>query len=434
MSDPGTPIGGGFFESLLGDFIKLLDTRGPALWETVTQLAQALATEGLGEDNVDPLERIRIEEIARVAELHVAEITGLATSMTGRPVTVAARTRAEWATVTLDAWRPLFEAMTAALSSTSADTAGETGGTNVQPPSAGSAFGVGMPPAGLGARDLAALFGQSAPGEEGDESGIEELLGRWAAKLEPVLLAMQFGSTIGHLSRTVLAQYDLPLPRPASDEIVMVPANILAFADEWSLPADDVRMWVALREVASHAVLARQHVRERIESLVREYIDGFAPMRRGGSQTPPVDLTDPASLERALQDPSSLLGEMETPDQARVLANLEAVVAAMAGYVDHVVDVAGRRLIASFPAVSEALRRRRVTRGQGQRFAERFFGLRLDQAQYDRGDAFVAGAIERAGDSALARLWESASTLPTPAELDAPGLWLARIDLPAESA
>jgi putative hydrolase len=157
-------------------------------------------------------------------------------------------------------------------------------------------------------------------------------------------------------------------------------------------------------------------------------------MRRGGSQAPPVDLTDPASLERALQDPSSLLGEMETPDQARVLANLEAVVAAMAGYVDHVVDVAGRRLIASFPAVSEALRRRRVTRGQGQRFAERFFGLRLDQAQYDRGDAFVAGAIERAGDSALARLWESASTLPTPAELDAPGLWLARIDLPAESA
>jgi uncharacterized protein (DUF2342 family) len=29
----------------------------------------------------------------------------------------------------------------------------------------------------------------------------------------------------------------------------------------------------------------------------------------------------------------------------------------------------------------------------------------------------------------LAKLWQSAEHLPTPNELDAPGLWLARIDL-----
>jgi uncharacterized protein (DUF2342 family) len=38
--------------------------------------------------------------------------------------------------------------------------------------------------------------------------------------------------------------------------------------------------------------------------------------------------------------------------------------------------------------------------------------------------------VERAGEPGLARLWESAWELPTPAELEAPGLWLARIDLP----
>jgi uncharacterized protein (DUF2342 family) len=44
-------------------------------------------------------------------------------------------------------------------------------------------------------------------------------------------------------------------------------------------------------------------------------------------------------------------------------------------------------------------------------------------------DALVVRAqiVERAGDDGLARLWESADTLPTPAEVDAPGLWLARI-------
>jgi uncharacterized protein (DUF2342 family) len=60
----------------------------------------------------------------------------------------------------------------------------------------------------------------------------------------------------------------------------------------------------------------------------------------------------------------------------------------------------------------------------------RLLGLSLGQDQVDRGHGFVAGVVERAGDEGLARLWSSARELPTPAELDAPGLWLARIDLP----
>ena len=58
------------------------------------------------------------------------------------------------------------------------------------------------------------------------------------------------------------------------------------------------------------------------------------------------------------------------------------------------------------------------------------FGLDLDQAQVDRGRAFVAGVVERAGEEGLGRLWSPARNLPTPAEVDAPGLWLERIALP----
>ena len=55
--------------------------------------------------------------------------------------------------------------------------------------------------------------------------------------------------------------------------------------------------------------------------------------------------------------------------------------------------------------------------------------LELTQATYDRGGAFVAGVLERSGGDGLRRLWSSDAHLPTPAEVDAPGLWLARIDL-----
>ena len=62
--------------------------------------------------------------------------------------------------------------------------------------------------------------------------------------------------------------------------------------------------------------------------------------------------------------------------------------------------------------------------------AARLLGLELTQDQCDRGETFVAGVVERAGKRGLERLWRSERELPTPAEVDAPGLWLARIDLP----
>ena len=62
-------------------------------------------------------------------------------------------------------------------------------------------------------------------------------------------------------------------------------------------------------------------------------------------------------------------------------------------------------------------------------FLERLLGLSLTRAQVGRGVAFVEGVIERAGEDGLSRLWTSAQALPTPAEVDAPGLWLARLEV-----
>ena len=86
--------------------------------------------------------------------------------------------------------------------------------------------------------------------------------------------------------------------------------------------------------------------------------------------------------------------------------------------------------VGSYGQITEALRRRRVEAGQADRFVEQLLGLELSRATYERGSAFIDGVVERAGADALTRLWASERELPTPAEIDAPGLWLARIDLP----
>lgn len=392
MSTPG-PFGGNPFEGMpfFKDLAKLFSAQGALNWDFAKQLAQWVATEGAVEGNVDPMSRMRIEEVARVAEMHVEAATGLSTTSTGRAVAVRAVPRGEWAQRTLDDWRPLLEA-------------------------------------------LATSLGQGAlAGEEQVEPDPEtELLGGIGQLIVPLLMGGQAGSMVGHLSRRVLGQYDLPLPRPSA-EIMVIAANVEEFARDWSLPVDDVRLWVSLSDIAHHAVLARPHVKARLEDLLVSYAAGFRPDPNAvEARFGELDPTNPDSLNNILGDPQALLGAMQSPEQLALAPRLEALVSVIEGYVDWVVDSAGRKLISSYDSLTEALRRRRVERGDGDRLVERLFGLELGQAQYERGSVFVRGVLERAGDVGLGRLWRSEATLPTPAEVDAPGLWLARLEVNEE--
>ncbi len=103
---------------LFGDLAKMfqqLQQQGPVSWDAGRQLALSIATDGQPEPNVDPIERMRIEELARVAELQVAGRTGLDTSVGGHGVRIVPVTRSEWARRTLDAYRPLFEELAGSL-------------------------------------------------------------------------------------------------------------------------------------------------------------------------------------------------------------------------------------------------------------------------------------------------------------------------------
>jgi uncharacterized protein (DUF2342 family) len=66
----------------------------------------------------------------------------------------------------------------------------------------------------------------------------------------------------------------------------------------------------------------------------------------------------------------------------------------------------------------------------GTKILGQLCGVSLDAATYEQGQTFIQGVFERAGEDSLVRLWKSARELPTPAELSAPGLWLARIEIP----
>ena len=438
------PFGGIPF---FGDLAKLIGRQGPVAWEPATQLALAIATDGQPEQNVDPLERIRFEQLARVAEVHVNGVTGLSITSGGHLVTIEPVTRSQWVLRTIEAYKPRFEALAAQLSATtttpsppSDDAPPVPDPSRAEPPVPGLEDLVGM-------GDELSQFDTPAsdpPGAQGHPSRLdpddlsdaeaESWLSGMLSLLSPMLLGMTAGSLVGHLSRRSFGTYDLPLPRPVGAPIMVLPGTIGEFEREWDLDGDAVRLALCIHELTFHAVLGIPHVRARLDELLAAFAAGFEPdpdaLERRLGDLDPTNPEGMASFQQILGDPEILVGASAGPEQRERRAQIDALVAAIVGYVDHVMDVIGKRLIDSYPQISEALRRRRVTESDADRFTARLFGLEIGQELCDRGTAFTTGIVERAGDEGLNRLWSSPDHLPTIAEVEAPGLWLARIDLP----
>lgn len=396
----GNPFGDMPFFGNFGNMANLFGGGGDP-WAQAKQIAASVASGGASEANVDPADRIAFEQLGRVAELHVTATTGLPVA-DGSPPPIRPATRHEWALATLDAYRPLLEKLAETMSQSMA-----AGGEDFLPSDAEIP---GMP-GGMFSGDFMAQI---------------------MKMLAPMMMSMTSGSMAGQLARSSLGSYDLPIPRPEATELLVVHANVQDFTDEWSVPTDDVRLWVCLHEYLRHTVLRLPHVSRRLTELIIRYVSAFETNTAALGELGGIDPSNPEAmgqLEGLMNDPEALMGVVQSDRQRAMLPEISAVLAAVVGYVDHMMDKIGAKLITSYPMISEALRRRRVGADPTDRFLQRMLGFELDQACYDRGRSFVDGIVERGGEDALVRLWQSERDLPTPNEIVAPGLWLARIEI-----
>lgn len=407
----GGPFGPGGFDLSsidMAQMMRMLQSEGPVNWEIASQVATWVATNGEPEAAPDDRAREELQELVSAAQAHVVAETGLTTAF---QAPVQALNRTGWADLHVRALRRVLESLASNLEAAMAAAQAE------EPFDADDTAGLepGQP-------DLGAMLGLP-PGTDP--------FGRLLTTLAPVLLGVQSGSMIGYLAQHALGRYDLPLPADDAPNLSFVVPNIDSFEQEWSLPRTDLRFYVAVHEVLHAAQRLVPWVQSRLVALAAEYVgayelDAAAFESRFGD----IDPGNPDQLAEIAQQPEALLGAMQSERQGDVLERLQAFMSVLEGYADVVLDRIGERLISSHGQIHEAMKRHRLERGEADRFIEGLLGLRLDREHYERGEAFCRGVLERAGTEGLNRLWEREAMLPTPAELEAPGLWLARIDLP----
>jgi putative hydrolase len=392
----------------LAQLMRMLQSPGPVNWEVAAQLAGFVALDG--EEREPPIPSTaaaELDELARAAETHVVAETGLDAAF---GLQVRAIDRREWADLHLDALKPVLEALAVTMRKTLDADPGEEADPGASP------FGVGHPSGG-------GPFG--AFGAGGDP------FGGMLTMLAPLLLGVQSGSMVGYLAQHALGRYDLPLPTNDAPSLAFVVPNLDAFEASWSLDRRDLRFYVALHEVVHAGVRAVPWVRERLVRLATEYVSAYeVDPAAFEAQFGAIDPTDPESLAGVTEHPEALLGAMQSERQREIQGRVQGFTMVLEGYADVVLERVGERLLPDFGRIHEAMQRHHVDQGEAGRFVEGLLGLRLDRDHYERGQAFCHGVIERAGLEGLNRLWAAEDMLPTPNEIDAPGLWLARIDLP----
>jgi putative hydrolase len=398
---PPFPFGGSDDDSnpfsglpFFGEMMKMFQSQGPIQWDTARQIAHLTATGGQSESNPEPAARLAFVDLARIVVDQLNSVTGR--EHAALAVEPAVVTRTHWVTATLDDYRPLFD-------------------------------------------DLATALGPR-PNEADDTEGdpFAALLGQFSGMLAPVMMGMTVGSMVGLLAKRSLGQYDLPLPRRSQSAPMFVLANIDDFALQWNLATDDARMWTLINELTLHAVISLPHVGSEIDRLVRAHVAAFRPDPNAlMDKLSSVESSDPMQMMQSLQsvlgDPEVLLGAMRSPAQDELQPYLDTILSLVIGWTDHISDAVGSRILGNPGRIAEAARRRRIESGEETAFVERLLGLRLNRSQVDRGKAFVVGVIERAGNDGLDPLFDRPTAIPTPAELEAPGLWLARLEISGDA-
>jgi coenzyme F420 biosynthesis associated uncharacterized protein len=348
-------------------------------WSLARQIARFAAAGGADEPQLDADFAALVDE----SEVHLRDYTGLAPAAAiPEPEPVD---RAEWAEINLDSLAALLAPVSERLSDRLAST-------------------------GPFAGPLRAVTGAT--------------------------LAAEAGLVIGYMSQRVLGQYEVSLlDVEQPPRLLFVRPNLTKAVRELRADRDSFLAWIVLHELTHVFEFSGvSWLRDHMAGLMRDYMRTVEVRFERGSAGGLPSLPDPSRIVEEFRE-GGLVALVQTREQRDLLRRVQAAMAVIEGYSEHVMDVVGERVLPAYAGLRDAMERRRRSRSYPERVLQRLIGLDLKMRQYEEGKAFCDAVAERGGIEALNRVWEGPAALPTMGELREPDSWLERMGpRPAEPA
>lgn len=238
------------------------------------------------------------------------------------------------------------------------------------------------------------------------------------------IFAMQLGQNIGKLATEAIAAGEIGIPVSARPGLIF--QNLTEYGKDLEVPISELIIYFALRELATAALFSnRPWLREQIVSQIRDYAAGLkVDIQQIQNLAESFDPQNPT--EFTIQIEQGGLISQRTEEQQAALDRIEFVLALIEGWIEYVAASAGKRL-SKVVAITEAIRRRRVSGGAAERTFGTLLGLELRPKLAREAASFWQTITEALGDKARDQLWSHPDLLPTKEELDNPDLAIARI-------
>jgi len=365
------PMPGMGGDSIFDQLFALLRSSGPVNWKLAREVTKSLVG---APEPIEPALAEEYQELGTAALLRLESSAELPPPASG---TIHPTDRVTWAMENQQAFRVLVEPLA-------------------------DKFGSGL--------------GGAVPGGFG---GMLDQLG-------PAIVGMQAGTMVGFMAHRVLGQFDTGIPSLEHERAYLVVPNVEEFALVNDLDVRQVRMWAALHEMSFQRLMGIEWLRGHFVSIVTSYYE-TVELDVAGMVSRLASLQDPSEIESVLSEgtggmPSLVAG---TIDQTR-LGRVQAFVAILAGYADHLVDRAATELLPDLDRIDTAYRLRRAEPDQASEFLVQLAGLDLRRSLADDAVSFCREVERRWGEEALQGLWQDPEHLPTVEELTDPVGWAAR--------
>jgi len=384
-SAAGLPDDPEMVQRLIGQLQQALQNSGEGInWGLALEQARGLAARSAVPST--PAERSSLEQALHIAALWLDEATSIA-ELTVEP---ALLTRAGWAEATMPVWTQLAEPVATSI-----------------------------------ADALTTVLEDQAPEEL---SGMMGNAGQLMRNIGGTLFAMQLGQVVGQLADEVVSGGDVGIPLLDGEhrQAALVAQNVDAFGAGLDIPIDEVRLYLAVRELA-HARLFRhaKWLRLHLMTQVTDFARGIRiDTERIEELAASLDPSNPEELRQAMT--SGALIPPKSDEQLAALGRLETMLALVEGWVDTVTADATKRLPKS-DAIAESVRRRRAAGGPAESAFSTLVGLELRPRRLREAAAMWRAVTDAVGADGRDALWAHPDILPGDSDIDDPAALVARL-------
>ena len=252
-------------------------------------------------------------------------------------------------------------------------------------------------------------------------AGLTGGLGQMMRRIGGMMVGGQTGAAVGGLAREVVSSTDVGLPLGPEGVAALLPAGVADFSQGLSVSAEEIRIFLALREAAHHRLFAHvPWLRSRLLAAVEDYARGITVDASAlRDAMPQIDPSNPDALREALSDASMFQPE-DTPQQKAALARLETLLALVEGWVATVVEDAAAERLPQAGALAEAIRRRRATGGPAERTFATLVGLELRPRRLREAAEIWRRLTDVRGSQGRDALWAHPDLMPTAEDFDDP--------------